>query len=75
MNPKKLLLLTLSIFIFFTSNTFAEVTLPKILGHNMVLQRHKKFAIWGTAAPAEKYQLLLRDKPKLQLLINPENGL
>jgi len=54
MNSKKLLILALSVFLLFTSNTFAEVILPKILGHNMVLQRDKKVAIWGTAAPAEK---------------------
>lgn len=64
MNPKKLLLLTLSIFIFITSNTFAEVTLPKILGHNMVLQRHKKVAIWGTAAPAEKISVAFAGQTK-----------
>ncbi|HTG66760.1 MAG TPA: sialate O-acetylesterase [Flavobacterium sp.] len=54
MNFKKILFLPLSIFLLFTSNAFAEITLPKILGHNMVLQRHKKVAIWGTAAPTEK---------------------
>ena len=32
----------------------AEVTLPKVLGDNMVLQRHKPLPIWGAAAPGEK---------------------
>ncbi len=31
----------------------ANVTLPRVLGHNMVLQREKPVAIWGTAAPSE----------------------
>ena len=31
----------------------ATVVLPRVLGHNMVLQRDKPVAIWGTAAPGE----------------------
>jgi sialate O-acetylesterase len=31
----------------------ANVMLPRVLGHNMVLQRDKPVAIWGTAAPGE----------------------
>jgi sialate O-acetylesterase len=31
----------------------ANVVLPRVLGHNMVLQRDKPVAIWGTAAPGE----------------------
>lgn len=64
MNFKKLLFLSLSAFLLFTSNTFAEVTLPKILGHNMVLQRHKKVAIWGTAAPNEKISVAFAGQTK-----------
>ena len=33
---------------------YAEVTLPKILGNGMVLQREKACPVWGTAAPGEK---------------------
>jgi sialate O-acetylesterase len=33
--------------------TKAEVVLPKILGNNMVLQRNKPVAIWGTASAGE----------------------
>lgn len=54
MYPKKLTFLSLSILLLFTFNLFSQVTLPKILGHNMVLQQKKKVAIWGTAAPDEK---------------------
>jgi sialate O-acetylesterase len=53
MYPKKLAFLSLSI-LFITFNLFSQVTLPKILGHNMVLQQKKEVAIWGTAAPGEK---------------------
>jgi sialate O-acetylesterase len=31
----------------------ATIILPRILGHNMVLQREKPVPIWGTAAPGE----------------------
>ncbi|GAA4496709.1 sialate O-acetylesterase [Hymenobacter ginsengisoli] len=31
----------------------ARVVLPRVLGHNMVLQRDKPVAIWGTAAAGE----------------------
>lgn len=32
----------------------AGVVIPKILGHNMVLQREKKVPVWGTADKGEK---------------------
>ncbi|WP_205702844.1 sialate O-acetylesterase [Botryobacter ruber] len=35
-------------------NLQAEVTLPKVLTSNMVLQREKPVPIWGYAAPGEK---------------------
>lgn len=54
MNSKKLSLLTLTIFLTFTSSLFATVILPKILAHNMVLQRHKAVPVWGTADKGEK---------------------
>ena len=54
MNTKKLLLLTFSTIILFSSPIFASITLPKILGHNMVLQQKKAVPVWGTAAPGEK---------------------
>jgi len=73
MTLKKNLFL-LSAFFLFTSTIFAEITLPKILGHNMVLQQKKKVAIWGTATAARKFRLLLPDKTKAQLPINPEIG-
>ncbi|AOW10900.1 sialate O-acetylesterase [Flavobacterium gilvum] len=64
MNLKKITLLSLSVLLLFTSNTFAEITLPKILGHNMVLQRQKKVTIWGTAAPDEKISVAFAGQTK-----------
>ena len=32
----------------------AEIKLPSIFGSHMVLQRHQKDKVWGTAAPGER---------------------
>lgn len=72
MNFKKVLFV-LSTFALFTSNTFAEVTLPKILGHNMVLQQKKKVAIWGTAAPNEKIAVAFAGQIKTTIADNKGN--
>jgi sialate O-acetylesterase len=53
MNSKKLSIL-LGLALTFTSALFAEVILPKVIGHNMVLQRYKSVPIWGTASKGEK---------------------
>ncbi|MDB4919562.1 sialate O-acetylesterase [Mucilaginibacter sp.] len=45
------LLMVLMVSCFSSS---AEITLPKILGNDMVLQRDKPNPIWGTAMPGEK---------------------
>lgn len=45
---------TLSILLVCTFNLFSQVTLPKILGHNMVLQQLKDVPVWGTASAGEK---------------------
>ena len=45
---------SLSILLVCTFNLFSQVTLPKILGHNMVLQQLKDIPVWGTANPGEK---------------------
>jgi sialate O-acetylesterase len=49
---KKLTLLSLAILAFSTAS--AQVLLPKVITNNMVLQRGKPVAIWGTAASGEK---------------------
>ncbi|MGZ3952264.1 MAG: sialate O-acetylesterase, partial [Flavisolibacter sp.] len=41
-------------FVFFSLNTKAGITLPKIIGDNMVLQRNKPVVIWGKASAGEK---------------------
>ena len=51
---KKRTFLTLSILLVCTPLVFSQITLPKILGHNMVLQQQTKVTIWGTATAGEK---------------------
>lgn len=41
------------LFLFTGFPLMAQVTLPKIIGHNMVLQRNKPVAIWGWASSGE----------------------
>src|SRR5437773_7553265 len=42
----------------------ADVTLPKIFGDHMVLQRGMKVPIWGWADPGEKITVTVLDKPQ-----------
>lgn len=42
------------VLLLVTCRLQAEVTLPKILGSNMVLQRNKPLPIWGTASAGEE---------------------
>jgi sialate O-acetylesterase len=42
------------LFAFVVATANADVTLPKIFGTNMVLQRDKPITIWGWGAPKEK---------------------
>ncbi|MFL9831054.1 sialate O-acetylesterase [Flavobacterium sp. ST-87] len=51
---KKHILLSLTLLLLCISNISGQITLPKILGHNMVLQQQKKIPVWGTAAAGEK---------------------
>jgi sialate O-acetylesterase len=70
MYPKKLTSLSLSILLLFTLNLFSQVTLPKILGHNMVLQQKKEVAIWGTAAAGEKITVTFAGQKKTTVADN-----
>ncbi|GEC72672.1 sialate O-acetylesterase [Flavobacterium flevense] len=72
---KKQLLLFLSAFFIITSSLFAQITLPKILGHNMVLQRDKKVAIWGTATAGEKITVAFSKQIKTAVTDNSGNWL
>ncbi|WP_242691719.1 sialate O-acetylesterase [Desertivirga arenae] len=47
-------LFSIIVVVLFSIVAKAEVVLPRILGHNMVLQREKPVKIWGTAAVGEQ---------------------
>jgi len=49
MKPLRLVPVALAALLFSAGFASANVTLPKILGDNMVLQRERPVAIWGTA--------------------------
>lgn len=42
----------------------AEVVLPRILGHNMVLQRDQPVSIWGNASAGERVQVTFSGQKK-----------
>ena len=48
----------------FTSNLLAEVSLPKVLGNGMVLQRRQPVPIWGYALAGEKVTVQFANKVK-----------
>jgi len=50
---KKYITIVLCLSLLHTLRSRAEIVLPKILGNNMVLQRDKPVAIWGTANAGE----------------------
>lgn len=50
--------------ILFTAAALANITLPKIFGDNMVLQRNKPISIWGWAAPNEKISVQFNRQTK-----------
>lgn len=70
MCSNKLTSLSLSIFLLCTFNLFSQVTLPKILGHNMVLQQLKEVPVWGTASPGEKISVDFAGQNKTTLADN-----
>lgn len=50
--------------LFIAQSLRAEVILPRILGHNMVLQRDKPVCIWGTASAGEKVSVQFSGQQK-----------
>ena len=46
---------------------FADVTLPKIFGDNMVLQRNKPIPLWGWGKPNEKITIRFNHQTKTLL--------
>lgn len=53
----KKFLLFASLLSIISTSALADVRLPKIFGHNMVLQREKPIVIWGWADPKEKVMI------------------
>ena len=57
--------ITLFILLLTSYSTIqANVILPKILGHNMVLQRNKPIPVWGTATKGEKVTVTFTGQTK-----------
>ncbi len=54
----------LVLFIFITYCSYANITLPKIFGDNMVLQREKPIPVWGWAEPNEKITVSFKKQTK-----------
>jgi len=59
---KKLLFLSLFLLVF--GSISAEITLPKVITSNMVLQRGKPAAIWGKATANEKVTVSFANQTK-----------
>ena len=55
MKNSKLLLIVFTLL--FATPTLAKVSLPAIIGDNMVLQQDKKVRIWGWADPKERVNI------------------
>ncbi len=57
-------LLSLSLFLLVFASLYAEITLPKVITNNMVLQRGKPVAIWGKASAGEKVSVSFANQTK-----------
>jgi len=57
-------LLVLAICLIASIHLSAEVVLPRILGHNMVLQREQPVTIWGKASVGEQVQVSFAGQSK-----------
>lgn len=49
----------------FSSTLHAAVTLPRVFGNNMVLQRDKPIPVWGKASPGEKVTVVFAGQEKV----------
>jgi sialate O-acetylesterase len=76
---------TILLFTFAISSIalFANITLPKIFGDNMVLQRNKPISVWGWATAGEKITVQFNQQQKSvkadktgkwQVMLSPENA-
>ncbi|NLC56098.1 MAG: sialate O-acetylesterase [Armatimonadetes bacterium] len=48
----------------------ADVSLPKVFGSHMVLQRDRPIPVWGWAAPGEEVSVRLGDRPAVKATAN-----
>lgn len=63
MRVLRLYLVSVVLFIpLFASSAFAKVSVPSLIGDNMVLQAGKKVRIWGTANPQESVTVELANQ-------------
>lgn len=70
---KKYRLVAVLIFALFSLNAKADITLPKIIGDNMVLQRNKPVAIWGNASTGERITIRFDQQTKTTVADNSGN--
>lgn len=61
---KRIFLITWMGMVMCTGSILANITLPRILGHNMVLQQQKPVPVWGTAAPGEAVRVRFHGQAK-----------
>ena len=55
-----ILFFTVFLLLFAQTVVYAEVTLPRVISNNMVLQRDTQVPIWGWASPDEEITVTLR---------------
>lgn len=60
------------LYLAITLNASAKVTLPKLIGDGMVLQRNKPLKIWGWASPNE--EVIISFNNELRKTITQKNG-
>ena len=62
---KPFILMALGLALLFSGGRLqAKIVLPKVIGHNMVLQRHKEVSIWGSATKGETVTVLFAGQKK-----------
>jgi len=55
-------LITISLILFITLNSSAQVKLPQLIRDSMILQRDEKINLWGWASPNEKVSVRFNGK-------------
>ena len=67
-------LLVLISMCLYMGTSYAKVTLPSIISHNMVLQQQTKATVWGKASPEEKITLAVSWSDKTYTTSADSNG-